>query len=157
MEAPKSPSLSFARAYPLFRIDVLAFVHPGSRRRSAANRSLLDLSRDFGDFVRWNKIANLAQDVQLASCWFDRVFLFHACRAAGLNRQANTFFSFSVGWLCFQFMGQSQSGIIPAIKVCITSEIVVNQLIGIFGPYGLRVAASQIRNWLAALAARRAI
>jgi hypothetical protein len=50
-----------------------------------------------GDFVFWNKIANLAQDVELASCWFDRVF--HACRVAGLYGQANTFLRFSVGWL----------------------------------------------------------
>jgi hypothetical protein len=35
-------------------------------------------------------------------------------------------------------MGQSESGIISAIKVCLMSEIVVNQLIGIFGPYGRR-------------------
>jgi hypothetical protein len=35
-------------------------------------------------------------------------------------------------------MGQSESGITPAIKICIASEIVVNQLIGIFGPYELR-------------------
>jgi hypothetical protein len=49
--------------------------------------------------MRWNKIANLAQDVNLASCWLDCVFLFHACRVAGLNRQANTFFGSSVGWL----------------------------------------------------------
>jgi hypothetical protein len=52
------------------------------------------LSRYFGDFVLWNKIANLAQDVELAPCWLDRVFLFHACRVAGLNRQANTFLDF---------------------------------------------------------------
>jgi hypothetical protein len=34
-------------------------------------------------------------------------------------------------------MGQSESGIIATIKVCITSKIVVNQLIGVFGPFGL--------------------
>ena len=55
-----------------------------------------------GDLVRRNKIANLAQDVELGSCWFDEFFLFHACRVAGLNRQANTFFRFPVGWLCKQ-------------------------------------------------------
>jgi hypothetical protein len=56
-----------------------------------------------GDFARWHKIANLAQDVERASGWFDRVFIFQACRAAGLNRQANTFLGFSVGWLCSAF------------------------------------------------------
>ncbi len=32
-------------------------------------------------------------------------------------------------------MGQSQSGSTPTIKVCITSKIVVNQLIGILEPH----------------------
>jgi len=51
------------------------------------------LSRYFGDFMLGNKIANLAQDVELAPRWFD-CFLFHACRVAGLNRQTNIFLDF---------------------------------------------------------------
>jgi hypothetical protein len=52
-----------------------------------------------GDFARWHKIANLAQDVEPASGWFDRVFIFQVCRVAGLNRQTYTFWGFSAGWL----------------------------------------------------------
>ena len=40
-----------------------------------------------------NEIANLAQNVKPGPCWFD-FFVFHACRVAGSNRQANTFFNF---------------------------------------------------------------
>src|ERR1039457_4427046 len=54
---------------------------------------------DFGNLVRRNRIANLAQDVQLKPCWVDR-FLFHPCLVAGPKRQPNTFFSKSAGWLC---------------------------------------------------------
>jgi hypothetical protein len=56
------------------------------------------LPRYLGDFMFRNEIANLAQNVKLAPCWFD-FFVFHACRVAGSNGQANTFFDFSVGWL----------------------------------------------------------
>jgi hypothetical protein len=52
--------------------------------------------------VLWNQIANLAQNVKPATCWFDGFFVFHPCRVAGLKRQANTF-SFSVGWLWIRF------------------------------------------------------
>src|SRR5208337_2684178 len=55
------------------------------------------------DPVLRNEIANLAQDVKSAACWFD-CFLFHPCRVAGLNRQANTFLQFPVGWLWKCFM-----------------------------------------------------
>jgi hypothetical protein len=57
------------------------------------------LARYLGDFARWHKIANLAQDVEPASGWFDRVFIFQVCRVAGLNRQTYTFWGFSAGWL----------------------------------------------------------
>jgi hypothetical protein len=43
--------------------------------------------------VFWNEIANLAQNVELASCWLN-CFVFHACRVAGSKRQANTFSNF---------------------------------------------------------------
>jgi hypothetical protein len=51
------------------------------------------LSRDLGDFVLRNEIANLAQNVKPGPCWFDS-FVFHACLVAGSNRQTNTFFDF---------------------------------------------------------------
>ncbi len=35
----------------------------------------------------------------------------------------------------FQSMNQSESAITPAIKVWFASKVVVNQLIGFFGPY----------------------
>ena len=50
--------------------------------------------RYLGDFVLWNKIANLAQNVKPTTCWFDCFFVFHPCRVAGSKRQANTFFIF---------------------------------------------------------------
>src|SRR5439155_7181795 len=50
--------------------------------------------RYLGDFVLWNKIANLAQKVKPTTCWFDAFFVFHPCRVAGSKRQANTFFIF---------------------------------------------------------------
>ena len=49
---------------------------------------------DLGDFVPRNKIANLAQNVKPAPCWFDGFFVFHPCRVAGSKAQANTFFIF---------------------------------------------------------------
>jgi len=52
----------------------------------------------FRNLVRRNKIANLAQNVELRPCWVDR-FLFHPCLVAGPKRQPNTFCSISVGWL----------------------------------------------------------
>jgi hypothetical protein len=63
-------------------------------------RQILDagFARDFGNLVLGNEIANLPQNVKPAACWFG-CFLFHPCRVAGLNRQANTFFQFPVGWL----------------------------------------------------------
>src|SRR5450756_2465580 len=42
--------------------------------------------RYFGNLVRRNKIANLAQDVELRPCWVDR-FIFHPCLVAGPKRQ----------------------------------------------------------------------
>ncbi len=56
------------------------------------------LPRYFGDFMRRNEIANLAQNVKPGPCRFD-FFVFHACLVAGSNGQANTFFQFPVGWL----------------------------------------------------------
>src|SRR5206468_5826432 len=50
--------------------------------------------RYLGDFVLWNKIANLPQKVKPTTCWFDAFFVFHPCRVAGSKRQANTFFIF---------------------------------------------------------------
>ena len=56
------------------------------------------LPRYFRDLVLRNEIANLAQNVKPGPCWFDS-FVFHACRVAGSNRHANTFFRFPVRWL----------------------------------------------------------
>jgi hypothetical protein len=49
------------------------------------------LTGDFGDFMLRNEIANLAQDVELGTRWFD-CFLFHPCRVAGSKHHANAFF-----------------------------------------------------------------
>src|SRR5947207_2389996 len=48
------------------------------------------LASYFGNLLLWNVIANLAQDVELGTCWFDFCF-FHACLVAGSKSQANTF------------------------------------------------------------------
>jgi hypothetical protein len=44
-------------------------------------------------FGHLNQIANLAQDVKLAACWFDG-FVFHPCLVAGSNGQAGKFLDF---------------------------------------------------------------
>lgn len=36
------------------------------------------LPRDFGEFVRWNEIANLAQNAKPGPCWFDSLFFMPA-------------------------------------------------------------------------------
>ena len=46
----------------------------------------------------WNKLADLAQDGEVRTCWFD-FFLFHPCLVAGLKLQTNTFLYKSVGRL----------------------------------------------------------
>src|SRR5438045_7268241 len=68
----------------------------GVAPRAESARPILYASfpRYLGDFVLWNKIANLAQKVKPTTCWFDCFFLFHPCRVAGSKRQANTFFIF---------------------------------------------------------------
>src|SRR6266508_2450139 len=55
------------------------------------------IPRNSGDLMRRNVVANLAQNVELTSCWFDGFLFFHPCRVAGSKRQANTFF-FSILW-----------------------------------------------------------
>jgi hypothetical protein len=45
-----------------------------------------------------NEVANLPQDVELGTGWFGLLFC-HPCRVAGSNRQTNTFFRFSAGWV----------------------------------------------------------
>src|SRR5438046_7779536 len=58
--------------------------------------------RYLGDFVLWNKIANLPQKVKPTTCWFDAFFVFHPCRVAGSKRQAKTFCIFcgmAVRWI----------------------------------------------------------
>src|SRR6266550_2868924 len=64
--------------------------------------------RYFGNLLRGNKIANLAQDVPLRPCWVDR-FVFHPCLVAGPKRQPNTFFSKPRGWLCIWFTNNAAS------------------------------------------------
>src|SRR5438477_13132147 len=64
------------------------------RAESARPNLYASFPRYLGDFVLWNKIANLAQKVKPTTCWFDCFFLFHPCRVAGSKRQANTFFHF---------------------------------------------------------------
>src|SRR2546426_4568092 len=43
-----------------------------------------------GYLVVRNVVANLAQGVEVGSCWFD-FFVFHACPLTGSKNQANTF------------------------------------------------------------------
>jgi hypothetical protein len=45
----------------------------------------------FADKMRRNKVANLAQDVEVGSCWFD--FYFHPCLVAGLQTLSQHIFS----------------------------------------------------------------
>ena len=45
----------------------------------------------FRNGVLRNVIANLAQDVELGTCWFG--LFFHPCLVAGLQSRANTFFA----------------------------------------------------------------
>jgi hypothetical protein len=61
------------------------------------------LPGDFAYLMLWNEVANLAQDVELGSCWFDFVF-FHPCLVAGSTGQANTF-SFFYGMAVKWFLG----------------------------------------------------
>src|SRR5438093_5480406 len=61
-----------------------------------------------GYLVVRNVVANLAQGVEVGSCWFD-FFVFHACPLTGSKNQANTFSLFCgmvvclVVW-CFAFL-----------------------------------------------------
>jgi hypothetical protein len=59
-------------------------------------------TRNLGDGVRRNKIANLAQDAELGTGWsfFE---LIHPCRVAGANKKLQPFLSNPMGWLCFIF------------------------------------------------------
>jgi len=72
--------------------------HMAPRRKRARLILRSGSSRYFGDFVQRNKIANLAQDGELTSCWFD-AFLFHPGLVAQAKRQANTFPSKTAGRL----------------------------------------------------------
>jgi hypothetical protein len=77
-------------------IDQANYMAP---RREAA-RLILGASgpSDFGNRVRRNKIANLAQHVALGAGWtlFE---LIHPCRVAGANKKLQPFLSNPVGWL----------------------------------------------------------
>jgi hypothetical protein len=53
---------------------------------------------DLRDATLRNDIADLPQNVELGTCWFDW-FVFHPCLVAGRHGQANTFFAKTVGWL----------------------------------------------------------
>jgi hypothetical protein len=48
--------------------------------------------------MRWNKIANLTQNVELGTDWLDALFL-HPCLVAGLTPQANSLLQKTVGGL----------------------------------------------------------
>src|SRR5438876_8454797 len=74
------------------RVQQADGVAPGAE--SARPILYASFPRYLGDFVLWNKIANLAQNVKPTTCWFDCFFVFHPCRVAGSKRQANTFFIF---------------------------------------------------------------
>src|SRR5438094_5839802 len=74
------------------RVQQADGVAPGAE--SARPVLYASFPRYLGDFVLWNKIANLAQKVKPTTCWFDCFFVFHPCRVAGSKRQANTFFHF---------------------------------------------------------------
>src|SRR6266496_755476 len=74
------------------RVQQADGVAPGAESARPILRA--SFPRYLGDFVLWNKIANLAQKVKPTTCWFDCFFVFHPCRVAGSKRQANTFFIF---------------------------------------------------------------
>jgi hypothetical protein len=57
-----------------------------------------------GDGVGWNKIANLAQNVELRPRWFVD-FVFHACRVAGFKSSSQRIFSNSCGTAVQSFRG----------------------------------------------------
>src|SRR6266481_2621138 len=63
---------------------------------------------DFGYLVLRNKIANLAQDVEFGSCWFDFVF-FHPRLVAGFTESFQHFFVKSMGRLCVHFKSNNSS------------------------------------------------
>src|SRR5205823_14227880 len=74
------------------RVQQADGVAPGAE--SARPVLYASFPRYLGDFVLWNKMANLAHKVKPTTCWFDCFFVFHPCRVAGSERQANTFFHF---------------------------------------------------------------
>jgi hypothetical protein len=53
------------------------------------------LTSYLGDLMLRNVIANLAEDVEVGSCWFD-FFVFHTCRVAG-SKLKPTLFCFFCG------------------------------------------------------------
>src|SRR5262249_18424840 len=69
-------------------------------------------ARNFGNEVLRNKIANLAQHVELAAGWND-FELIHPCRVAGANKNFQPFFSTAVGWLWSKYILQ-QSALLSA-------------------------------------------
>jgi hypothetical protein len=71
--------------------------HMAPRLKGARHILRSSSPRDFRNLVWGNKIANLAQDVELRPCWLDR-FTFHPCLVAGPRRQPNTFLSKLGGW-----------------------------------------------------------
>src|SRR5215204_5515051 len=49
--------------------------------------------RQFGNQMRWNEVANLAEDDEVRACWVD-AFVFHLCRVADLNSSIQHFLQF---------------------------------------------------------------
>ena len=78
--------------YAMAQLGIDQTHHMAPRLKGARHILRSGSPRDLGDLVGGNKIANLAQDVQLRPCWVDR-FIFHPCLVAGPKRQPNTFFS----------------------------------------------------------------
>src|SRR5215204_672618 len=49
--------------------------------------------RQFGNQMRWNEVANLAEDDEVRACWVD-AFVFHLCRVADLSSSIQHFLQF---------------------------------------------------------------
>jgi hypothetical protein len=81
-------------------------VTPGTKGAGLILRT--GFARDFGNLMLGNEIADLAQNVKWRACWFG-CFLFHPCRVAGRNGQANTFFSNFCGMAVTNFIRPKQS------------------------------------------------
>src|SRR5436309_11426035 len=73
-----------------------------------------------GYLVVRNVVANLAQGVEVGSCWFD-FFVFHACPLTGSKNQANTF-SLFCGMVVKSFSNTYEGKKTRAIQIAINID-----------------------------------